>query len=80
MRAALLPATEKFRQEDRCLPYTLLEDQKRPGRFLTYERRRDAEALKAHMEAPTMQDLKPLLPGLLDEEIKQDLLDARLVL
>ena len=80
LRAALLSATEAFRQEAGCLGYTLLEDQKRPGRFMTYERWQDAAALAAHMASPTMEALKPLLPQLLAEDLKQDFLDARLIL
>jgi quinol monooxygenase YgiN len=80
LRAALLPATAAFRQEDGCLSYTLLEDQKQAGRFMTYERWRDAAALAAHMESPTMDTLKPHLPALLGEPMMQDFLDARLIL
>jgi quinol monooxygenase YgiN len=80
LRNVLRPATEAFRQEEGCLAYTLLEDQKRPGRFMTYERWRDAAALEAHMSSPTMEKLKPLLPDLLGEPLKQDFLDALLIL
>lgn len=80
LREALLPATKAFREEDGCLGYTLLEDQKQPGRFMTYERWRDADALKAHMQSPAMEKLKPSLPELLGEELHQDFLDARLIL
>lgn len=80
LRDALLPATHAFRGEDGCLSYTLLEDQKRPGRFMTYERWRDAAALAAHMQSPTMKTLEPLLPDLLSADMTQDFLDARLIL
>lgn len=80
LRAALLPATHAFQGEDGCLSYTLLEDHKRPGRFMTYERWRDAEALAAHMQSPAMAMLKTLLPGLLSEEMTQDFLDAPAIL
>lgn len=80
LREVLLPATEAFRQEDGCLAYTLLEDQKQPGRFMTYERWRDRAALEAHMHSPTMAKLAPSLPDLLGEELRQDFLDARLIL
>lgn len=80
LRAVLLPATQAFRQEDGCLAYTLLEDRKQPGRFMTYERWRDAAALDAHMASPAMEAVKPLLPELLGEAMTQDFLDARLIL
>jgi quinol monooxygenase YgiN len=74
LREQLLPAIEKFREEDGCLGYTLLEDRKRPGRFMTYERWRDQAALTAHMSSTTMQDLTPRMPELLGEEMTQDFL------
>jgi quinol monooxygenase YgiN len=79
LRNVLEPATLKFRQEDGCLSYTLLEDQKQPGRFMTYERWRDAAALDAHMGAPTLTALKPILPALLAEEMTQDFLRALVI-
>jgi quinol monooxygenase YgiN len=80
LRDALLPATEAFRQEDGCLSYALLEDRDRPGRFMTFERWRDRAALDAHMTSPAMKALAPRIPELLGEELKQDFLDARLLL
>jgi quinol monooxygenase YgiN len=80
LRNVLLPATEKFRRENGCLSYTLLEDRKRAGRFMTYERWTDEAALAEHMKSPTMDALKPLLPDLLGEAMTQDFLDTRLVL
>jgi quinol monooxygenase YgiN len=80
LRDRLLPAVEAFRKEPGCLAYTLLEDKKEPGRFITYERWTDEAALKAHMSAPTLQSLKPLLPALLAQEMTQDFLDALVIL
>lgn len=80
LREILVPSTEAFRRQDGCLAYALLEDQKQPGRFMTYERWRDAAALEAHMRSPAMKRLEPELPALLAEELKQDFLDARLIL
>lgn len=80
LREALEPATRAFRQEDGCLSYALLEDRDRPGRFMTFERWRDRSALDAHMQSPAMKALAPRIPELLGEELKQDLLDARLLL
>ena len=80
LRDALEAATRAFRQEDGCLSYALLEDQNRPGRFMTFERWRDRAALDAHMQSPAMDDLAPRIPELLAEALKQDVLDARLLL
>ena len=76
LRDALLPAIEKFRQEDGCLGYTLLEDRKRPGRFITYERWRDEAALHAHMSSAAMQTLAPVIPELVGEDVAQDFLEV----
>lgn len=80
LRAILLSAVEQFRQEDGCLAYTLLEDRKQPGRFVTHECWRDEAALAAHMKTPLMAKLAPRLPELLDGEMQQDLFDPLLVL
>jgi quinol monooxygenase YgiN len=80
LKSLLLPAVAEFREEDGCLAYTLLEDQKKPGRFVTYERWRDAAALKAHMSSTAMKALEPKLEGLLTEALTQDFLTALKVL
>ncbi|CAN5196759.1 putative quinol monooxygenase [soil metagenome] len=80
LRDALLPATQAFREEEGCLSYALLEDQTRPGRFMTFEHWRDRAALDVHMQSPAMKALAPRIPELLGEALKQDFLDARLVL
>ena len=80
LRQALVSAVTAFRQEDGCLSYTLLEDQKQVGRFVTYERWRDQAALDAHMQSPTMQKMQPLLPELLGQQMTQDFLRALLIL
>jgi quinol monooxygenase YgiN len=80
LKNVLLPAVAKFRQEDGCLAYTLLEDRKRVGRFMTYERWRDEAALKAHMSSPAMKAAEPKLKGLLVEPLTQEFLTALAVL
>jgi quinol monooxygenase YgiN len=80
LKSLLLPAVAEFRQEDGCFAYTLLEDQKQPGRFVTYERWRDAAALKAHMSSIAMKALEPKLTGLLTEPLTQDFLTALKIL
>ena len=80
LRQTLQSAVTAFRQEDGCLAYTLLEDQKQAGRFVTYERWRDQAALDAHMQSAIMQKMQPLVPALLGEDMTQDFLSALLVL
>jgi quinol monooxygenase YgiN len=80
LKGLLLAATEKFRREPGCLAYTLLEDQKQAGRFVTVEKWVDADALEAHMSSPAMQSLKPLLADLLAGPMAQDFFDALLEL
>jgi quinol monooxygenase YgiN len=80
LRDLLLQATDAFRQEDGCLAYSLLEDRKAAGRFMTYETWRDEAALKAHMTSPTMSVTAPKLKDILDGPLTQDFLDALKVL
>ncbi|WP_336973783.1 putative quinol monooxygenase [Sphingobium aromaticiconvertens] len=80
LRDLLIPATEAFRQEDGCRAYSLHEDIKRPGRFMTYEVWRDEAALAAHMESPTMKAATPELGAILEGEMEQHLLGTLLQL
>ena len=80
LRALLLPATQAFRAEDGCKAYALHEDEKQPGRFVTYEIWRDHDALAAHMKSPTMEEAKPRLAEILDGEMEQYLLSTLLQL
>lgn len=70
LRTVLLPVIPLFRAEDGCTGYTLHEDEKRPGRFLTYEVWRDQAALDAHMKSPAMLATEPKLAGLLEREME----------
>ena len=67
LRQLLMPAVATFRTEDGCLFYTLYEDLKQPGRFVTHESWRDMAALDAHMASPTMTAAGPQLADLLAE-------------
>ena len=67
LRTLLEQAVAAFRKEDGCLHYTLYEDLKQPGRFVTHESWRDEAALDAHMRSPTMVAAGPQLPDLLAE-------------
>ncbi|MBB3173622.1 quinol monooxygenase YgiN [Endobacter medicaginis] len=80
LREALLPAVHAFRTEDGCEGYSVFEDRDRPGRIMTHEIWRDAAALDAHMNSPTMQSLKPRLPELLAAPFEVIVLDALLTL
>ena len=51
LRALLVPFAAKSRKEPGCHEYTLMEDEKQPGRFLTYERWTGHPALDAHRSA-----------------------------
>jgi quinol monooxygenase YgiN len=76
LRATLLPVIPKFRAEPGCESYVLLEDTKKPGRFMTYETWADEAALAAHMKSPAMKALAPKMKELPDEPIEQDFLAA----
>ncbi len=80
LRELLIPATKIFRQEDGCKAYSLHEDTKRPGRFVTYEVWRDEAALAAHMVSPTMKEAMPKLGPILEGEMEQHLLGTLLQL
>lgn len=74
LRKLLEPAVAKFRAEPGCEGYILLEDKKRPGRFVTYETWADEAALKEHMQSPTMKEIGPKLKDLLECDLQQDFL------
>lgn len=76
LREALLPAVKAFRSEPGCEAYTLLEDRKQAGRFMTYETWTDEAALAAHMKSPAMKALEPVMKSLVAGEIKQDFLST----
>jgi quinol monooxygenase YgiN len=80
LQAALLPAVHAFREEAGCLGYTLLQDQKTPGRFVTYERWSDADALRQHMKSATLSALQSEITPLLTQEMTQAFLDPLLIL
>jgi quinol monooxygenase YgiN len=47
------------RKEPGCKHDSLLEDQKRPGRFLAFETWADQAALDAHMKTPALEAAGP---------------------
>lgn len=74
LRDALSAAVPAFRAENGCEAYVLLEDERRPGRFMTYETWADEAALAEHMKSPTMASLAPKMKVWLEGEIVQDFL------
>ena len=56
-RALFLGFAASVREEPGCVHYTVLEDEKTPGHFFTYETWADEAALAAHMHAPAITAL-----------------------
>lgn len=67
LRDALVGFAKSAPKEAGCLSYRLLEDSKRPGRFLTYETWTGEAALKAHLTSPAMAAAGPTLTKILDK-------------
>lgn len=65
LRTALIGAATKAPGEPGCLSYQLLEDQEKPGRFLTYENWTSVAALTAHLSSPSMKAAAPMLAKML---------------
>ncbi len=78
LRELLLSAVKAFRGEDGCKAYALHEDERRPGRFVSYEVWRDHDALAAHMKSPTMEAAIPKLAEILEVEMEQHFLSTLL--
>ena len=76
LRTLLVPSAAKSRKEPGCHEYTLMEDEKQPGRFLTYERWTGHPALEAHMKTPHIAALVPKLGPVLAKPFTQIFLSA----
>ena len=76
LRNLLVPFVEGARKEPGCEHYTLLEDRKRPGRFLTYEIWTDEAALAAHMQTPAIKAAGPKLATILAAPFTQAFLSV----
>jgi quinol monooxygenase YgiN len=62
VRAILTNIAERSRSNDAgCKLYTLLEVEKQPGRFLTFEIWTDHAALEGHMVSPQVKEALPKL-------------------
>ncbi|MGC2812330.1 MAG: putative quinol monooxygenase [Bradyrhizobium sp.] len=71
LRAILVPFVEGARKEPGCIHYSLLEDAKQPGRFLTFETWANEDALKAHMVTPEIKAAVPKLGPVLAKPFSQ---------
>jgi quinol monooxygenase YgiN len=74
LRDIMVPFVEGARKEPGCEHYTLLEDRKQPGRFLTYEIWTDEAALEAHMHTPAIKAATPKLADILAAPFTQAML------
>lgn len=71
LRAILVPFVEGARKEPGCMHYSLLEDTKQPGRFLTFETWANEDALKVHMTTPAITAAGPKLEPVLAKPFTQ---------
>jgi quinol monooxygenase YgiN len=71
LRAILVPFVAGARKEPGCMHYSLLEDAKQPGRFLTFETWSDEAALQAHMVTPEIKAAGPKLEPVLAKPFSQ---------
>lgn len=74
LRNIMVPFVEGARKEPGCEHYTLLEDRKTPGRFLTYEIWTDEASLAAHMQTPAIKAAVPKLTDILAQPFTQAML------
>jgi quinol monooxygenase YgiN len=71
LRDIMVPFVAGARKEPGCVHYSLLEDQKQPGRFLTFETWANEDALKAHMVTPEIKAAVPKLEPVLAKPFSQ---------
>jgi quinol monooxygenase YgiN len=71
LRSILVPFVEGARKEPGCIHYSLLEDTKQAGRFLTFETWANEDALKAHMITPEIKAAGPKLEPVLAKPFSQ---------
>ena len=76
LRTLLVPFAAKARKEPGCHEYKLMEDEKQPGRFLTFERWSGHPALEKHMKTPHIEALVPKLEPVLAKPFTQIFLRA----
>jgi quinol monooxygenase YgiN len=74
LRQLLVEFVAGARKEPGCKRYSLLEDRKQAGRFLTFETWTDQAALDAHMKTPALQAAGPKLQPILAQPFTQQFL------
>jgi quinol monooxygenase YgiN len=74
LRELIVPFAKQSAHEPGCIHYSLLEDENKPGHFLTYETWVSRAALDAHMKTPAMAAAGPKLGLLLAAPFTQTFL------
>jgi len=74
LRKLMVDFVAGARKEPGCKHYSLLEDQKRLGRFVTFERWTDQAALDGHMKTPAIEAIVPKLGPILAQPFTQQFL------
>ena len=65
LRQKLTGFVAPTRAENGCVQYDLHEEDEHPGHFLFFERWTSLEALEAHLAAPHIASVLPVLPTIL---------------
>ncbi len=71
LRDLMVAFAEGSRHEPGCLHYTLTEDAKQPGRFMTFEVWADQASIEAHMQTPAIKAAVPKLGDILAKPFTQ---------
>ena len=74
LRKLLVDFVAGARKEPGCKHYSLLEDRKQAGRFLTFETWADQAAIEAHMTTPAIKAAGPMLVPILAKPFTQEFL------
>jgi quinol monooxygenase YgiN len=74
LRNLLVEFVAGARKEPGCKHYSLLEDRKQAGRFLTFETWADQAAIEAHMTTPAIKAAGPKLEPILAKPFTQEFL------
>jgi quinol monooxygenase YgiN len=73
-RKLLVEFVAGARKEPGCKHYSLLEDRKQAGRFLTFEIWADQAAIEVHMTTPAIKAAGPMLVPILAKPFTQEFL------
>jgi quinol monooxygenase YgiN len=74
LRKLLVDFVGGARKEPGCKHYSLLEDRKQAGRFLTFETWADQASIEAHMTTPAIKAAGPMLVPILAKPFTQEFL------